>query len=704
MECARSFLHPCRRAQYSGAVREISVGATVAGFRLDELVGRGGMGVVYRATHLFLDQVVALKLVAPEHAQDERFRERFKQESKLAASIRHPNVIPIHHAGEEDELLFIAMDYVEGSDLDVLIGRDGLEPRLAVRIVVQIAAALDAAHARGLVHRDVKPANVLLMPPADDPHVYLTDFGLTKFAAQSGFTVSGQFVGTPDYAAPEQVRGDRLDARADVYALGCVLYHALSGRVPYGHDTPVAKMWAHVHEAPPGLGDVVRGPSSAFDEVVSRAMAKAPNDRYPSAGDLARAALAAYHRRELPRPRGSVAVGEAASAETTPATTTPESATSGPGPSPTAERRPGDEPAGHVARPVSPPAAPPGPAWPPLGPLAAPGAWRGATPPRARVARRRRRLPAEYRFGWLALPAVAVVAALAFTMPVEIKAVLESALLCVVAVVVASRVVAAIRWHARREEGEWAVRQPLYWLWRDTLGLLGLCLLALGAAYVSLVLIAAASSSHSNAAGRSLVHDLAAVVDARQRFEFSSASQIPVFLHLIFTLPLSAVATLLLCRGQGDLSRPLLLPRAARLLHSGPWWGRAVFVGLCLTLVLVGALLTHGFAVTRAPQGSVCALAPLTCRESDRARASSPVAGELYGRYCRAEPRPAAGHRDRRAFDLCVVAMAKLDQHGRLAPSAACQAETDGRAASAGSLAPYRLCVAAGNRLRGSRR
>src|SRR4051794_5889374 len=269
------------------------------------------MGVVYRATQLGLDRTVALKVVAPAFAHDEEFRARFQRESKLAASIEHPNVIPVYEAGQQDGTLFLAMRYVDGTDLKTLLNREGrIEPIRAARFVSQIANALDAAHAAGLVHRDVKPANALL---AAQDHVYLTDFGLTKRAASgSAMTKTGQMVGTVDYVAPEQVEGGSVDARTDVYSLACVFYHLLTGRVPFDKPTEMAKLFAHVHEAPPRPSDVVQGLPGTVDDVVWRGMAKEPTKRYLSAGDLGRAALAAAEHKALAEPERSVARGEAA--------------------------------------------------------------------------------------------------------------------------------------------------------------------------------------------------------------------------------------------------------------------------------------------------------------------------------------------------------------------------------------------------------
>ena len=294
---------------------DVGIGAEFAGHRIDGVAGRGGMGVVYRATHLALNRPVALKLVAPELAEDEDFRTRFKQESMTAASIDHPNVIPIYHAGEEDGQLYITMRLVEGTDLRAMIAQQGkLNPHQAAQIVSQTAAALDAAHARGLVHRDVKPANVLIAGgEGSELHAYLTDFGLTKHAAsQSGLTKTGMFVGTLDYIAPEQLEGKPLDARADVYALGCVLYQALTGNVPYPRDTEPAKIWAHMSEPPPSVVQAASDVPHQFEDVVRRAMAKNPDDRYLSAGDLGRAVLAAADSRSVTRAERSVATGDAA--------------------------------------------------------------------------------------------------------------------------------------------------------------------------------------------------------------------------------------------------------------------------------------------------------------------------------------------------------------------------------------------------------
>jgi serine/threonine-protein kinase len=269
---------------------------SVAGYRIETVAGRGGMGVVYRARQLALDRLVALKLIAPELSDDESFRARFARESRIAASLDHPNVIPVYEAGEDGGRLFIAMRFVDGTDLGRMLAEDGaLDPALAAELVAQAASALDAAHARGLVHRDVKPANLLVTGdlPAR-PHVYLTDFGLARRDGSSvGLTTTGQWMGTPDYAAPEQIDGHDLDARSDVYALGCVLFAALTGTPPFGDRPRMAKPAAHLHEHPPTLRSRRESVPLAMEPVVARALAKRPEDRYQTAGELGAAALEA---------------------------------------------------------------------------------------------------------------------------------------------------------------------------------------------------------------------------------------------------------------------------------------------------------------------------------------------------------------------------------------------------------------------------
>ena len=289
---------------------ELAPGAEFAGYRVEGVAGKGGMGVVYRATQLNLDRLVALKLIAADYAEDDDFRERFVRESRTAASIEHPNVIPVYEAGEHAGALFISMRYVDGTDLREQLRAAGrLDPARVAPLFTQIGAALDAAHARGLVHRDVKPANVLVAP---GDHVYLTDFGLTKRSeSESALTQTGQFVGTYDYVAPEQIEGRRVDARTDVYALGCMLFHVLTGTVPFERPTDIAKLWAHVNDPPPRLAAVDPGLAD-FQPVVDRAMEKEPEHRYASAGDLGRAVAAVSAGRPVVVSEQSVARGPAA--------------------------------------------------------------------------------------------------------------------------------------------------------------------------------------------------------------------------------------------------------------------------------------------------------------------------------------------------------------------------------------------------------
>jgi serine/threonine protein kinase len=283
--------------------QDTGIGSTIAGYRVERLLGRGGMSVVHLAEDTRLGRKVALKILAPELAEDERFRDRFVRESRLAASLEHPNIVPIHEAGEADGRLFIAMRYVEGTDLKALLADGPLEIDRTVAIIDQVARALDAAHAKGLVHRDVKPGNVLIASAAgaDREHAYLSDFGLTKRStSDSGMTGTGQFLGTVDYAAPEQFEGKQLDARTDVYSLGCILYECLVGEPPFVRDREVAVMYAHMNERPPRPSMKRAGIPDAVDGVVSKAMTKSPQNRFASAGEVAASARDAL-RREAPQ-------------------------------------------------------------------------------------------------------------------------------------------------------------------------------------------------------------------------------------------------------------------------------------------------------------------------------------------------------------------------------------------------------------------
>ena len=263
------------------------IGTELAGYRIESLIGRGGMSVVYLAEHLGLGRKVALKILSVDLAGDPKFRERFVRESRIAAGMEHPNIIPVYEADDAAGVLYIAMRYVKGTDLKGLIGTDGALPApRTVALLSQVASALDAAHAEGLVHRDVKPANILIARGKAE-HVYLSDFGLTKrTSSESGITDTGQFVGTLDYAAPEQFEGKPLDGRTDQYSLGCVLYECLAGRAPFQRDQQAALMYAHLMTPPPKVTEARPDLPSAADEVVGRAMAKKPEDRYASCSDV----------------------------------------------------------------------------------------------------------------------------------------------------------------------------------------------------------------------------------------------------------------------------------------------------------------------------------------------------------------------------------------------------------------------------------
>jgi WD40 repeat protein len=272
------------------------VGTELAGYRIESLLGQGGMSVVYLAEDLRLKRKVALKLLAASLAEDKSFRDRFLRESELAASIDHPNIVPIYEAGTTEDILFIAMRYVEGGDLKGRLQGGRLDPADAIGIVAQVASALDAAHAARLVHRDVKPSNVLLdtgTRPDGSDHVYLADFGITKrVSEETGVGDRGQLLGTIDYVAPEQIAGEEIDGRADVYSLGCVLYECLVGQPPFRRDSDIAVVFAHLETESPAPSEQRPELPAALDAVIARALAKQPEQRYPSCREFARAALA----------------------------------------------------------------------------------------------------------------------------------------------------------------------------------------------------------------------------------------------------------------------------------------------------------------------------------------------------------------------------------------------------------------------------
>ncbi|MDT4942056.1 MAG: serine/threonine protein kinase, bacterial, partial [Pseudonocardiales bacterium] len=264
--------------------QDVEAGTLLSGYRIERLIGRGSTGAVYLARDETLDRPVALKILAPELARDERFRERFLRESRVAAGIEHPGIVPIYAAGDADGMFFIAMRYVEGGDLGVLVDRLGrLEGDQALALLEQVGAALDAAHASGLIHRDVKPGNILV----DGARAWLADFGLAKHAATvHSLSRDHSFAGTVDYIAPEQIQGGDVDNRADVYALGCVLFQSLTGRTPFPRDNDLAVVFAHLREPVPSLSALRADLPEALDRVVERAMAKNPDQRYPSCAEL----------------------------------------------------------------------------------------------------------------------------------------------------------------------------------------------------------------------------------------------------------------------------------------------------------------------------------------------------------------------------------------------------------------------------------
>ena len=339
-----------------------AAGTVVAGYRIVEQAGSGGMGVVYRAEETGLGgRPVALKLLPPALAGDPDFRARFLREMRVAAAIDHPNIIPIYRAGEDRGLLYLAMRYVHASDLRRVLEAEGrLDPARALAILDQVARALDAAHARGLVHRDVKPGNILLAPPVldgDPEHVYLVDFGLARSDSDDrSIGGAGSFLGTPRYAAPEQAAGRQVDGRADGYALGCVLYECLTGQPPFPGGSGEAVLLAHLEAPPPRVTTLRPDLPPAIDQIVAKAMAKTPADRFPTCRTLITAARAA-----LTSPAGPAAPAPGAAAASAPIPTpgTPQPHPPVPGP-PVGEATPaarGGPPAVH-----SPPW--PGSPWP----------------------------------------------------------------------------------------------------------------------------------------------------------------------------------------------------------------------------------------------------------------------------------------------------------------------------------------------------
>jgi serine/threonine-protein kinase len=276
----------------------LATGTNIAGYRIERLLGSGGMGSVYLATQESLNRPVALKFLSPHLTSDETFRGRFRREGEVQAALDHPHIVPVYEAGATDDGLFLAMRYVRGSTLKELVVDGELDPARTLRLLTPIAWALDAAHAAGLIHRDVKPQNILV-DQTDWP--YLADFGLTRGNA-GGPTRTGQLVGTFAYIAPEQVQGHKASARSDQYALAAVLFECLAGDVPHNHESDAALLYAKVHEEPPRLSQRIADLPAGFDEILARGMARDPADRYPDATALLGAATDALDRAEAAPP------------------------------------------------------------------------------------------------------------------------------------------------------------------------------------------------------------------------------------------------------------------------------------------------------------------------------------------------------------------------------------------------------------------
>jgi len=300
-------------AQQYAMMARLVPGSQLAGYVIEEQIGAGGMAVVFRARDAVLGRLAALKVLSPALAADQEFRTRFLRESRSVASVEEPHIIPVYGAGEVDGVLYIATKFVSGGDLADVLQRAGgsLEPGRAVLFIEQVASALDAAHAAGLVHRDVKPGNILVdVVPGRGEHAYLSDFGLSKRAMSvSGLTATGTFLGTPDYCAPEHIRGLPVDGRADQYSLACMAFALLTGNLPFRRQESMATLFAHLNDPVPPLsryrGDLPPG----ADAVLARGLAKEPQDRYGRCGEFAAALrdalVNAGHSVSSPAPSGA---------------------------------------------------------------------------------------------------------------------------------------------------------------------------------------------------------------------------------------------------------------------------------------------------------------------------------------------------------------------------------------------------------------
>src|SRR3954464_5428307 len=352
---------------------EISAGTEIGGYRIVNLLGQGGMGVVYLADNVHNGQRVALKLLPPDLARSSGFRERFSREASYASSLRHPNVLEVYDAGEQDGVLYIAMQYVEGQDLKALLSREGrLDARRTVGILGQVASALDAAHSTGLMHRDIKPGNVMIAAGQPE-HCYLTDFGLSKNPSSDSIalTAQGEFVGTIDYTAPELVLGKQADSRLDVYSLGCLIYECLAGQPPFPKERDVEVLYAHIQDPPPRVSAARPDLPPALDDVVAKAMAKKPDDRFPTCSAFIDAARLIVGEPPSappppPPPPPGVPVPPAAAAAPPPPPPPPP----GPPPLPDPPAPPAAAPPADAAPPAAP--EPPAAAAPPAAPEAQP--------------------------------------------------------------------------------------------------------------------------------------------------------------------------------------------------------------------------------------------------------------------------------------------------------------------------------------------